>query len=225
MLVLQKPAGEDDPKADPKQPLPADPGKQSVEPSKADRDPPKAVTTARGTTDKAKVFRLEGDEAVNRRIVNELRAEQAERDRLANDDKKDERKPPDAAFYRLPPIDPLVPPGTAYQAKTLTYPVAQSILEPGYVMHRRLYFEELNSERYGWEVGFAQPALSTLLFYKDTFLYPAKLASNIWERYDTSAGKCLPGSPVPYLYYPEPVDAFGLAVGAGAIVGVTAVLP
>ena len=25
------------------------------------------------------------------------------------------------------------------------------VLEPGYVVHRRLYFEEKNAERYGWD--------------------------------------------------------------------------
>jgi hypothetical protein len=215
VLTLQKPAGQDAPQPDPK--APADP----AEPKK-DRDPPKAAETG-GDTDKQKLFRLEADPLLFRRITRELYDAQVERDR---------RSPPDAAitpvtpaFFTPPPSDPLVPAGTRYVAKTASYPGGQALLEPGYVIHRRLYFEELNSERHGWEVGIAQPALSTLLFWKDTVLWPAKLASNCLERYDASAGKCPPGSPVPYYYYPEQVDLFGLAVGAGAIVGVAAVLP
>jgi hypothetical protein len=130
-----------------------------------------------------------------------------------------------ADFYRAPPLPPLVPPGTEYRPKTLDYPPAQRLLEPGYVTHRRLYFEELNSERYGWDLGFAQPVISTLHFWKDSLLYPARAASNLFERYDVSAGKCVPGSPVPYYLYPPEVDLFGATVGAGAIIGVAAILP
>jgi hypothetical protein len=106
-----------------------------------------------------------------------------------------------------------------YQSRTGTTPPMRMLLEPGYVVHRRLYFEDRNSERYGWDVGFAQPLLSLGIFYKDVLLYPAKHASNRRERYDTNAGKYMPGSPVPYLLYPPEITLAGYAVGAAAIVG------
>ena len=117
------------------------------------------------------------------------------------------------------------PTGVAYAPKTAGYSPTTALIEPGYLVHRRLFYEEKNSERYGWDLGFIQPLVSTAAFYKDAFLFPAHLASNLYERYDTSAGKCLPGSPVPYYLYPEEITPFGATVGALAIVGTAFVAP
>jgi hypothetical protein len=158
------------------------------------------------------VFRFESDALLQERIIQELIKEQ----------------PPtkERPGYFNPPIQlPLVPPGTPYQPTTAGYQPMRAQLEPGYVVHRRLYFEEKNSERFGWELGIAQPVVSTLAFYKDTLLWPSKLASNLFERYDTSAGKCPPGSPVPYYLYPPEIDLFGGSVGAGVIVGTVFLFP
>ena len=88
-----------------------------------------------------------------------------------------------------------------------------------------MYFEEKNAERYGWDAGIAQPVISTLFFYRDTLLWPARLASNPHERYDTNLGKCLPGSPVPYSLYPLEIDAYGAIAGAGFYTGIGAIFP
>jgi hypothetical protein len=216
VLTLQKPAGADEPKADRKpDDKPADP--------KTDRDPPKQLDSGTGQVNKEALFRLDGEADLLRRITDELYNQEIERLKKPSADKEDSRQP-ERSFFAPPGVEPLVAAGTTYQPKTGSYPGGQMTLEPGYVVHRRLHFEDLNSERYGWEVGIAQPAVSTLLFWKDTVLFPAKLASHIGEWYDTSAGKCLPGSPVPYKLYPEPVDAFGILVGAGAITGTAAIL-
>jgi len=98
-------------------------------------------------------------------------------------------------------------------------------VEPSYVVHRKLMFEDKNTERYGWELGIAQPAISAAYFAKDVFLWPSHLASSLFERYDTNAGKCPPGSPVPYLLYPPEITAAGGAVGAAVIVGTTILIP
>ncbi len=213
VLTLQKPAGADAAKDAPKDPKTDEP----KETPKADRDPPKAINTP------AKLFRLDGEGDLLRRITGELLSEETTRYTAGSKDDAD-RRPPAATDFEPPTVASLARPGDVYQPKTLGYPPAQAVLEPGYVVHRRLYFEELNSERYGWEVGLAQPAISTLLFWKDTVLFPAKLASHFGEWYDTSAGKCPPGSPLPYKLYPEPVDAFGLLVGTGAVVGTVGIL-
>lgn len=104
------------------------------------------------------------------------------------------------------------------------YGPAQVALEPGYVVHRRLFFEEKNSERYGWDLGMAQPFVSVAYFYKDALLWPAKLTSSR-ERFDTSAGKCPPGSPVPYYLYPPEITIRGGLWEAAAVVGVVMLLP
>ncbi len=98
-------------------------------------------------------------------------------------------------------------------------------LEPGYVVHRKLYFEDLNSERYGWEMGLFQPALSATYFFKDVLFWPHKLASNLQTRYDTSAGKCPPGSPVAYYLYPPELSFGGGLIGTGAVIGTVFLFP
>jgi hypothetical protein len=174
--------------------------------------------------------RLESDEALNRRLSQQLYEEALKR----WDDQEKLREPglppapkPQPESFHVPPVRLLVPEGTPYVIKPIreAYPAMQSIMEPDYVVHRRLYFEEKNSERYGWDIGITQPIVSALYFYKDVVFWPAKLASHPFERYDTSAGKCLPGSPVPYYLYPPEVDLFGATVGAATIVGAAALLP
>jgi hypothetical protein len=93
------------------------------------------------------------------------------------------------------------------------------IAEPNYVVYRRLYFEELNSERYGWDLGPAQPVVSTLYFFKDVLLLPHNFASYPCRRFETSAGYCLPGDPVPYILYPPELTWTGVLaeVGAGGL--------
>lgn len=120
---------------------------------------------------------------------------------------------------RFPPDQRLVPPGTMYQAKTSQYAPRKAVYEAGFVAHRRLHFEEKNSERYGWDLGIIQPFVSAMYFYKDVLLWPNSLASGaeigFW---DTSAGKCLPGSPVPYYLYPPGLTITGMIAEAGVIV-------
>src|SRR5262245_44728124 len=90
-----------------------------------------------------------------------------------------------------------------------TFPPAIRKAEPGYVVHHRLYFEELNSERYGWEVGPLQPFISTGYFFYDLAMMPYNFATRPCQRYDTSYGKCLPGDSVPYILYPQECSVIG----------------
>jgi hypothetical protein len=98
-------------------------------------------------------------------------------------------------------------------------------VEPGYVCYRRLYFEDLNSERYGWEVGPLQPFLSAAIFYKDLALWPYHIGTRPCQRYECSAGYCLPGDPVPYLLYPIEWSVTGGLLEAGTVVGLYALFP
>lgn len=119
-------------------------------------------------------------------------------------------------------------PVTQFQPPTVVKPgygPAQAVLEPSYVVHRRLFFEEKNAERYGWELGFAQPFVSAGYFFKDVLLWPAHLTSNFFERYDTSAGKCRPGDPVAYYLYPPNITLKGGVVEAGVVIGTAFLLP
>ena len=103
----------------------------------------------------------------------------------------------------------------AYQPRQFA-PMVE-VAEPNYVVYRRLYFEEKNSERYGWDLGPAQPIVSALAFFKDTLLFPHNFASYPCRRFETSAGYCQPGDPVPYLCYPPELTGSGLLAETGLI--------
>ncbi len=84
-------------------------------------------------------------------------------------------------------------------------PPALVRVEPAYVCYKRLMFQEKNSERYGWDLGPIQPALLTANFYLQVATAPARrLLLDPCRCYDTNAGQCLPGDPVPYLLYLPP---------------------
>jgi hypothetical protein len=140
-------------------------------------------------------------------------------------------KPKPTAPDQLPPSEGVrrmlaaSEPAGAAARSTVGAPPSTVVLEPGYIVHRRLYFEEKNSERYGWSLGIAQPFISAGYFYKDLLLYPMKLASNPRERYDSNAGKAMAGSPVPYLLYPPELTFGGMVIGSTAIVGTVFLLP
>ena len=122
-----------------------------------------------GGRTRPEVARLENDEQLLRRITEELKAEERERERRRRmDDPTSQPQPsPPESFFEVPPIDPLVPAGTPYVTKPVRegYPAMRSLTEPDYVVHRRLYFEEKNSERYGWDLGItsrsSRPCTST----------------------------------------------------------------
>jgi hypothetical protein len=214
MVLFQKPADDAQP--------PGKTEKLTKPAAKPDDQPTPPTSTPPGGRARREVARLENDEQLLRRLTEELRVE--ERERRTNDPNFRE---PDPAFYQVPPLDPLVPAGTPYVTKPVRegYPAMRSLTEPDYVVHRRLYFEQINSERYGWDFGITQPVASALFFYTDVLFWPAQLASNPHERYETSAGKCLPGSPVPYYLYPPEIDLWGFAAQAGAVTGVAFLLP
>src|SRR5205814_4005473 len=105
------------------------------------------------------------------------------------------------------------------------WPKKKMAVEPGYVCHKRLLFEEPNAERYGWEFGLFQPILSSLYFYKDLALLPMHVMTHPQRCYDCSAGKCLPGDSVPYLLYPPELTVTGLLAEAATVGGLVAIFP
>jgi hypothetical protein len=108
---------------------------------------------------------------------------------------------------------------------TRALPPSQRFVEPYYVCYGRLYFEEKNSERFGWDLGPMQPLISTLYFYKDMLFLPYHFGTRPCQRYECSAGYCLPGDPVPYLLYPPEVSLTGGVLQAGTTVGLYAIFP
>lgn len=206
--------------AQPTPPMPTPPVAAEPQPAAPTTQPPAAASMpdpSRSPTDPTlptygELFRLDSDSALNARILKDL----AERSKSV------EMK---LTMQDFPPQGSLVPPGTTYQPKTASYSPMQLLREPNYVIHRRLYFEEMNSERAGWDAGVAQAAFSSLYFYRDVLLFPAKIGSGIHNRYDASSGKCMPGDPTPYYYYPPDITTFGGVVGATVITGAAVIFP
>jgi hypothetical protein len=105
------------------------------------------------------------------------------------------------------------------------WPCSSLIVEPQYVFYGRMYFEDYNSERYGWDLGFIQPFVSAALFYKDLALLPYHFGSDPCRTYECSAGYCLPGDSVPYLCYPPELSVTGAVTEAVVIGGLLAIFP
>jgi hypothetical protein len=106
-----------------------------------------------------------------------------------------------------------------------SWPQQNLWVEPNYVCHRRLEFEQINSERYGWEISYLQPLISATHFYFDLATLPYHAFTEPCRRFECSAGYCLPGDPVPLLLYPPQLSLTGAAAQAGAIVALIAIFP
>jgi hypothetical protein len=105
------------------------------------------------------------------------------------------------------------------------FPPMSEVTEPQYVCYRQLLFQDVNSERYGWDLGIIQPVVSSLLFYKDVLLVPYHAFTHPCQCYDCSAGYCLPGDPVPYLCYPPEISLTGALAEGAAVAGVFLTFP
>jgi hypothetical protein len=91
------------------------------------------------------------------------------------------------------------------------YPQSSTKVEVSYVCHGRLYFEQKNFERAGWDLGYLSPLANVGMFYYDTVLLPYHAWTDPCRHYDCSAGKCLPGDRTPLYLYREPFSVSGLA--------------
>lgn len=105
------------------------------------------------------------------------------------------------------------------------YPSRVHFVEPHYVSHGNLYFEQKNWERYGWSLGMADPVIQLGTFYYDLLLLPYHFGADVCHCYDSSAGKCLPGDPTPLLLYGERFSVTGLVFEAGTILGGMFIFP
>jgi hypothetical protein len=150
-----------------------------------------------------RILRLDSDEMLRERIRQENR-ERAQMQRVV--------------FPEEPILSRDSYQGRSWPEQTLT-------VEPYYVAYGRLMFEEKNSERYGWDLGELGPFISTLYFCKDLALLPYHVATAPYRYYETGAGECLPGDPVPYLLYPPELSLTGAVAEVGTIFGIIAIFP
>jgi hypothetical protein len=99
------------------------------------------------------------------------------------------------------------------------------LVEPYYLIHGRLLFEQKNFDRYGWDLGPVTPLVCAGKFFWDVAWLPYHAATRPCQQYETSAGYCLPGDPVPLLLYPPELSATGLMAQASTVVGAFFVFP
>jgi hypothetical protein len=120
---------------------------------------------------------------------------------------------------------PEEPPLTTEKYLVRDWPTRSIIAEPNYVCYGRMYFEDKNSERYGWDLGFIQPFVSAGRFYWDLATLPYHFGSDPCRMCECSAGYCLPGDPVPYLCYPPELSVTGTLAEAAVIGGLVVTFP
>jgi hypothetical protein len=130
-----------------------------------------------------------------------------------------EKSPPERAVF------PDEKPVTTETYVARRFPPQVALAEPAYVNYERLHFQDLNSERYGWDLGIIQPVVSTGKFVADVALLPYRCASRPFDCIESSAGYCLPGDPVPYMCYPPYLSTTGALGEAAAIIGLIAIFP
>jgi hypothetical protein len=130
-----------------------------------------------------------------------------------------ERSSPERITFPEEPVISRLP----YTGRTMA--AMETTAEPHYVLYRRLFFEERNSERYGWDLGVLNPFVSAGAFYWDLALLPYQVASLPLRRFESNAGLCLPGDPVPYRLYPPSISATGTLWEAGVIIALFAIFP
>lgn len=105
------------------------------------------------------------------------------------------------------------------------FPPMAEVVQPAYVCYNRLYFEDINAERYGWDLGVVQPFLSAGKFYADVVTFPYHAFTDPTRCYECSAGYCLPGDPVPYCCYPPGLSLTGLTAQAAVVTAIPFIIP
>lgn len=131
-----------------------------------------------------------------------------------------ERDPKERVMF---PEEPILSRDT-YQGRGDIWPRRQMIAEPNYVSYGHLNFQDLNSERYGWDFGIIHPLLSTGKFYYDVAFWPMRSVN--WKcQTDASTGYCLPGDPVPFMLYPPEISFPGTVAEVAVIVALVAIFP
>jgi hypothetical protein len=120
------------------------------------------------------------------------------------------------------PEEPIISKGP-FQPRVFPHVVKE--VEPCYVCHRRLYFEQPNFERIGYDYGVLTPALCVGAFYYDLVLLPYHFCTNPQDRTECNVGKCLPGDQAPFLLRHERFSVTGLLGMTGAATGIGLLLP
>jgi len=117
------------------------------------------------------------------------------------------------------------PPLTNEPFQKRQFPSLVAGVEPAYVCHGRLLFEQPNFERQGWDLGFLTPFVNVGVYYYDLALLPYHAWTRPFDCTDCSAGKCLPGDTTPLYLYPEKFSVSGLVAEATVVTGIFFLFP
>jgi hypothetical protein len=120
---------------------------------------------------------------------------------------------------------PYEPPISTEPYTPRQFPPMTCAVEPNYLCYGRLYFEEKNSERFGWDLGPINPLVSTSIFFWDVLTFPYQFGTDICRCYECSAGYCLPGDPIPYYLYPPQISLTGAILQGGTVVAMVGFFP
>jgi hypothetical protein len=92
--------------------------------------------------------------------------------------------------------------------------------------HKPLYFEQVQLERYGHEIGpVLQPIVSSAHFFGNIAILPYKMGIHPPNECQYPVGYYRPGSCAPYMIEPFPWSLRGAAVQAAAVTGAAALIP
>ncbi len=106
-----------------------------------------------------------------------------------------------------------------------SFPPATAIQFPSYVVYQPTYFQQINAERYGWELGVFQPLISTAQFYGDVLLLPYKVSAQPPSCCDSNVGYIQSGDPESLRFLTMPFSWRGVIGQTGAAVGGAALFP
>ncbi len=151
------------------------------------------------------------------RVALSLQSDEALRERIRQEQR--ERTPPERVVF---PESPVLTTET-YHGRS--WEPSKLVVEPYYVIHRKLYFQQPNFERYGWDLGPITPVLESLAFLSDFVTFPYQVGTDPFRIMDSGAGYCLPGDPVPLLLYPPELSLTGALTEALTVVGLVALFP
>jgi hypothetical protein len=152
-----------------------------------------------------RVSRLDSDEKLRWRITQEAL----------------EANPNDRVTF---PPDPILSRDT-YQGRGPLWPHRDLVVEPNVTCYERLFFEQKNAERYGWDLGIIHPVLSAGTFLVDVVTLPYHCATDPCRKYECNTGYCLPGDPVPLLLYPPELSLTGSLAEAAVVLALVAIFP
>ncbi len=112
-----------------------------------------------------------------------------------------------------------------YRGRGTVWEPRQMTVEPNVLFYRRLFFEQKNAERYGWDLAAISPVVSLFEFWFDFMAVPMRIGNHLCDSMESNAGYCLPGDPVPLLLYPPEVSVPGSVAELGTIVVLMAMFP